>query len=89
MRSIAAHLAGDVEAARRVELELPETGVCSGPGTRLADAEGCCGGPPLARTEACCAEDAAAKAAGGEGCGCGPSVRLERARVEAGCCGPA
>ena len=56
----------------RVELVLPETGVCSGPGTRLADAEGCCGGPPLARTEACCAEDAAAKAAGGEGCGCGP-----------------
>ena len=89
VRSIAAHLAGDVEAARRVELELPETGVCSGPGTRLVDAEGCCGGPPLARTEACCAEDAAAKAAGGEGCGCGPSVRLERARAEAGCCGPA
>ncbi len=29
VRSIAAFLAGDVEAARRVELVLPETGVCS------------------------------------------------------------
>lgn len=31
VRSIAAWLAGDLEAAARVELELPETGVCSGP----------------------------------------------------------
>ena len=30
-RSVTAALAGDWEAARRVELELPETGVCSGP----------------------------------------------------------
>jgi hypothetical protein len=29
VRSIAAHLAGDIAAARRVELVLPETGVCS------------------------------------------------------------
>lgn len=29
VRSIAAYLAGDLEAARRVELDLPETGVCS------------------------------------------------------------
>jgi thioredoxin reductase len=29
VRSIAAHLAGDVDAAARVELELPETGVCN------------------------------------------------------------
>lgn len=29
VRSVAAHLAGDVEAAGRLELELPETGVCS------------------------------------------------------------
>ncbi|WP_028647107.1 FAD-dependent oxidoreductase [Nocardiopsis sp. CNT312] len=32
VRSIAAHLAGDHEAAERVELVLPETGVCSGSG---------------------------------------------------------
>jgi hypothetical protein len=31
VRSVAAALAGDLEAARRVELVLPETGVCSGP----------------------------------------------------------
>lgn len=28
-RSVAAHLSGDTEAAKRVELNLPETGVCS------------------------------------------------------------
>lgn len=28
-RSVVAHLSGDFEAAKRVELELPETGVCS------------------------------------------------------------
>ncbi|GAA3883797.1 FAD-dependent oxidoreductase [Streptomyces sedi] len=32
VRSIAAHLAGDREAAQRVELTLPETGVCGGAG---------------------------------------------------------
>jgi hypothetical protein len=37
VRSIAAALAGDWDAARRVELVLPETGVCSGP----AAAAGC------------------------------------------------
>ncbi len=29
VRSIVAHMAGDIEAAERVELNLPETGVCS------------------------------------------------------------
>ncbi|SEL93009.1 NAD(P)-binding domain-containing protein [Rhodococcus maanshanensis] len=32
VRSIAAHLAGDADAAHRVELILPETGVCGGAG---------------------------------------------------------
>ncbi len=44
-RSIVAEIAGDHEAAARVELVLPETGVCGGSG--LFDAEpaggGCCG----------------------------------------------
>lgn len=41
VRSIAAYLAGDLEAARRVELVLPETGVCSAklPGSDVS----CCG----------------------------------------------
>lgn len=29
VRSVAAHLAGDEEAAKKIELDLPETGVCS------------------------------------------------------------
>ncbi|MFE2124712.1 NAD(P)-binding domain-containing protein [Streptomyces amritsarensis] len=51
VRSIAAHLAGDHEAAERVELTLPETGVCGGAGLfdEPAAAEetggGCCGAP--------------------------------------------
>lgn len=48
VRSIAAALAGDREAAERVELVLPETGVCAGSGLATAadDAEGgCCGAP--------------------------------------------
>ncbi|MDG9718894.1 FAD-dependent oxidoreductase [Streptomyces sp. DH24] len=51
VRSVAAALAGDHDAAGRVELTLPETGVCGGAGLfdEPADAEepggGCCGGP--------------------------------------------
>ena len=67
VRSIVAELAGDHAAARRVELVLPETGVCSGPGP-AADA-GCCGGP-AATEDACCVADEEAKAAGQSGCGC-------------------
>ncbi len=50
VRSIAAALAGDADAAARVELVLPETGVCGGAGLldavdqRDGDA-GCCGAP--------------------------------------------
>jgi thioredoxin reductase len=49
VRSIVAALAGDWEAARRVELVLPETGVCNGPAALAADAQvgaaasACCG----------------------------------------------
>ncbi|MGW9567024.1 NAD(P)-binding domain-containing protein [Prescottella equi] len=50
VRSIAAAIAGDHEAASRVELILPETGVCGGAGVfdePDADAAegGCCGAP--------------------------------------------
>jgi hypothetical protein len=70
VRSIMADIAGDKEAAERVELELPETGVCSGPLTASPQEEGCCGGPPPAASDACCQKDAAAKAEGAKGCGC-------------------
>ncbi|MEU9028645.1 NAD(P)-binding domain-containing protein [Streptomyces sp. NPDC048383] len=51
VRSIAAHLAGDREAAERVELTLPETGVCGGAGLfeepQAAEEAGggCCAAP--------------------------------------------
>jgi len=75
VRSIAAELAGDRTAARRVDLVLPETGVCNV--TTSAPASGCCGGPPKADVSACCAADETAKQAGAGGCatqdrGCGP-----------------
>lgn len=51
VRSIAAALAGDHDAAARVELTLPETGVCGGAGlfdepeAAQADGGGCCATP--------------------------------------------
>jgi hypothetical protein len=71
VRSIAADIAGDREAAERVELELPETGVCTRGGIEGGAADsGCCGGPAPAGVDACCAQDAEAKAVGKTGCGC-------------------
>ena len=66
VRSIAADIAGDQEAAERVELVLPETGVCN-----RSDANTCCGGPALSDVDACCVDDANAKQEGKTGCGCG------------------
>jgi thioredoxin reductase len=70
VRSIAADIAGDREAAERVELVLPETGVCNRPA--VADPNNCCGGPALSAVDACCVADANAKQQGKTGCGCGP-----------------
>jgi len=83
VRSVVAAVAGDWEAARRVELVLPVTGVCT---TQIAEgdspvaASGCCGGPAPAAVDACCVADADAKAAGQAGCGCGTqrAARLQR-----------
>jgi NADPH-dependent 2,4-dienoyl-CoA reductase/sulfur reductase-like enzyme len=69
VRSIMAEIAGDHEAAERVELVLPETGVCNGP-VDGSEGVGCCGGPPNADQSACCKADEAAKSAGRAGCGC-------------------
>ncbi|RTL50092.1 MAG: FAD-dependent oxidoreductase [Bradyrhizobiaceae bacterium] len=72
VRSIAADIAGDKEAAARVELELPETGVCTRAGVESGSAsDGCCGGPAPVGVDACCADDAIAKDTGKTGCGCG------------------
>ncbi len=52
VRSVAAALAGDLEAAERVELTLPETGVCGGSGLfdrpeAAEDDGGCCAAPTV------------------------------------------
>jgi hypothetical protein len=44
VRSVVAEIAGDHEAAARVELTLPETGVCGGSGD-FDDAEASCCAP--------------------------------------------
>ncbi|MFI6729619.1 NAD(P)-binding domain-containing protein [Streptomyces sp. R-74717] len=51
VRSVTAAIAGDTESADRVELTLPETGVCGGaglfddPAAGQADSGGCCAAP--------------------------------------------
>lgn len=148
VRSVVAALAGDWEAARRVELVLPETGVCithfaeedaadaatsscCGPApvsdcsasscatatpsvtqfsstpapapaapdcgtgscgapakaeTIAAGKEDCCGGPAPAGSDACCVQDAEAKATGKPGCGCGAKVAAPVAAAATSCC---
>ncbi|MFC9911182.1 NAD(P)-binding domain-containing protein [Streptomyces sp. NPDC059862] len=56
VRSVAAAIAGDQEAAERVELTLPETGVCGGAGlfddpdaARSGEGGGCCAAPTTLR----------------------------------------
>jgi len=86
VRSIACALTGDWAGARRGELTLPPTGVCGATPSeaRVEAAEpvaSCCGGPAPVTVNACCAEDADAKAIGQEGCGCGPESSAEAARM--------
>jgi cation diffusion facilitator CzcD-associated flavoprotein CzcO len=51
VRSVVAEIAGDHESAARVELTLPETGVCGGAGlfdeAESADEGGCCAAPEV------------------------------------------
>ncbi|MSP75480.1 MAG: FAD-dependent oxidoreductase [Rhodospirillaceae bacterium] len=60
VRSIAAEIAGDHTAAAKVELVLPETGVCNGPPPSVSTdgttaAGGCCPAPvAAAKAGACC-----------------------------------
>ncbi|MEU7313198.1 NAD(P)-binding domain-containing protein [Streptomyces sp. NPDC007083] len=77
VRSVAAAIAGDLESADRVELSLPETGVCGGaglfdtPDAAQDDGGGCCApAPQLVRLGAPAAVGAAAEEAPAGGC-CG------------------
>jgi hypothetical protein len=80
VRSIAAFIAGDMKAARRVELNLPQTGVCSSsrvlPSDGLAEAA-CC--TPETSQVVCCAPKPALAA--GAPC-CGSSARGGAVLVE-------
>ncbi|WP_225654278.1 NAD(P)-binding domain-containing protein [Streptomyces pseudogriseolus] len=78
VRSVAAAIAGDTESADRVELTLPETGVCGGaglfdtPATQQTDGGGCCAAPEpqLVKVVAPTAVNTAAEEAPAGGC-CG------------------
>ncbi|MEU7761300.1 FAD-dependent oxidoreductase [Micromonospora aurantiaca (nom. illeg.)] len=48
VRSVVAALAGDWDAARDVQLDLPETGVCNSNPTDSTGTDGCCGPDPAA-----------------------------------------
>ncbi|MDC8014991.1 NAD(P)-binding domain-containing protein [Tahibacter soli] len=88
VRSVAAAIAGDWEAARRVELVLPETGVCN---TQFVDDESTSAG---SCATGCGTATVAATATSSASCGtstagCGTASALAPAIVEAsaGCCG--
>lgn len=70
VRSIVADIVGDRAGAERVELVLPETGVCS-LSPAVGETSACCGGPATADAIACCTADETARASTGSGCGCG------------------
>ena len=72
-RSVVAAIAGDLAAADRVELELPETGVCSVNPTAEGASTACCGPAP----EAAVVAVAATKR------GCGPSSCAPKPAPEA------
>lgn len=77
-RSVVAALAGDLQAADSVQLELPQTGVCSvdlASPSEAVQGGACCGGPAKADASACCAFDESKKAQGEAGCGCGSTAR--------------
>ena len=95
VRSVVAAIAGDLVAADRVELDLPETGVCGIPAQRATPATSCCG-PNDAATPALVAipvESPALPAksqATSTGCatsGCGTKAPAEIDKPKARCCG--
>jgi hypothetical protein len=96
-RSVAAALDGDLAAADDVQLELPQTGVCStqfdeasgaccAPAASPAAAPACCGGPAKERADACCVRDEVAKDEGKAGCGCASAPARPKPVTTATCC---
>ncbi|MFN7643236.1 MAG: GNAT family N-acetyltransferase [Burkholderiales bacterium] len=88
VRSVVAAIAGDLEAADRVELELPQTGVCS-VGDTVAEAVGVATAAGAADA-ACCGPSVAIAAApkAAEPACCGPAKAVRVVPVAAPrCCG--
>lgn len=87
VRSVVSAIAGDLEAADRVELDLPETEVC---GIGTVDASGaessCCGDAPAAATAAVAAS-APKSGCGTASCGTKPAVPVPAVATSARCCG--
>lgn len=87
VRSVVAAIAGDLAAADRVELNLPETGVC---GIGTVDASGaessCCGDAPPTATAAVAAS-APKSGCGTTSCGAKPVVPVAARATPARCCG--
>lgn len=82
-RSVVAALAGDLVAADDVQLELPETGVCSTDfaiDTEVSAGDACCGRPAKMNASACCVLDEEKKAEGSAGCGCSPTPSIPKVR---------
>ena len=85
-RSVVAAIAGDLQAADRVELDLPETGVCSLDAADQADSGSSRCGTPAAIEIAAVPVARAKKAAGGCGTSsCGTSAK-QPAVAKAACC---
>jgi SAM-dependent methyltransferase/thioredoxin reductase len=86
VRSVVAALTGDPEGARRVELTLPETGVCSATPAAVEAATGCCSTPALVEAESpCCSTPTLAEA----GSACCSTASVAEAASATGCCEPA
>ncbi len=84
-RSVVAEIAGDYESADRVELVLPDSGVCGGSGLfEDAPAAGGCCGPSVTAAPELLTVGAPVAAAVGAAL---PLVEDERPTVQTGCCG--
>jgi hypothetical protein len=73
VRSVVAFLSGDVEAARDVQLELPETGVCNSDPQDAAGGSACCGTSALTPTPAPTSVATSVAMEMATAVGCGPS----------------
>jgi len=89
VRSVAAAIAGDWEAARDVQLVLPETGVCSSSAVLGERGVACCGTEAISdEAVSCCGATPANQAKATAGC-CGdsvPQVIQFSAITQGGCC---